>query len=58
MDTKNKCCHFCENCIYIGEGDYMCDENHDFVIEDWEPTDDYFSCNGKHFISIEKGGER
>lgn len=51
------CCHNCEHCIYIGEGDYICDENNEIVIEDWMPTDDYFWCNGKSFISIEKGGE-
>lgn len=51
------CCYNCEHCIYIGEGDYICDENNEIVIEDWMPTDDYVWCNGKSFISIEKGGE-
>jgi len=48
-----RCCHLCDHCIYIGDGDYICDESNDIVIADWEPTDDYFSCLGKSFESIE-----
>lgn len=36
----------CEHCIYIGEGDFVCDKNDDYVtiIEDFIPTDDYLRC--------------
>ena len=51
-----KCCHMCEYCLYIGEGDYMCDTNTDIVIEEWQPTEDYYSCGGKKFVAL-KGGE-
>jgi len=44
---KNKICdpEQCEHCVYLGEGDFACDDN-DFaiVIENWEPTDDYMIC--------------
>lgn len=28
-------CTDCDNCLYIGEGDSMCDVYHIIVIEDW-----------------------
>lgn len=33
----------CPNCIYICEGDFICDKKPVpvMVISDWEPTDDY-----------------
>ena len=36
----------CEHCLYIGEGDFVCDLNDDYkiVIEDFEPTEDYLIC--------------
>lgn len=42
------CCMNCENCIYIGEGDSICDAMDEpvLVFADWEPTDDYFCCCG------------
>jgi hypothetical protein len=46
----------CENCLYIGEGDYMCDTNNEIVIEEWQPTEDYYYCGGKEFVAL-KGGE-
>lgn len=55
----NKChpdcdrnCYNCNNCEYIGEGGYMCSMNNDIIIEDWQPTEDFNSCNGKDFESI------
>ena len=29
----------CDHCIYIGEGDSMCDVTHEIVLADWMPTD-------------------
>lgn len=46
-------CYFCDNCTYIGDGGYMCDVDNSIVIDDWEPTEDFFSCFGKEFVSIE-----
>lgn len=39
----------CDNCIYIGEGDFICDsDNFDddpvIVVEDWTPTDEFERC--------------
>lgn len=42
-------CQDCDNCMYLEEGDSMCDVNDKIILEDWIPTDDYFWCNGKEF---------
>jgi len=41
-----KICATCDNCIYIGEGDYICDDTKDIVMEDHTPNDNYFHCGG------------
>lgn len=42
-----KICLTCANCIYIGEGDYICDaqEEPTFVMEEHMPNDNYCCCN-------------
>ena len=35
-------CEHCENCIYLGDGDFLCDELERLVIEDWNPVE--FPC--------------
>ena len=46
------CCLNCDNCIYIGEGDSICDvDDPILVLSDWEPTDSYFCCNGCDWVS-------
>ena len=42
---KPKCCDTCDNCVYIGEGDYFCDENMVIVKEDHVPNENYNYCN-------------
>lgn len=27
----------CEHCLYIGDGDFMCDIDNDIVISEWMP---------------------
>lgn len=49
---NNRNCYNCNNCTYIGEGGYLCCMNNDIVIEDWQPTEDFNSCNGKEFEQI------
>lgn len=39
---KRICDDTCPNCIYIGEGDFICDELMEIVIDDWIPV--YFEC--------------
>lgn len=54
--TSSMCCLTCENCIPIGEGDHVCFEALDdpvLVLEDYEPTDNYFACGGSEY----DGGE-
>ena len=39
-------CEVCDNCIYVGEGDFICD-NFDIPVlvkEDWIPTKYYNNC--------------
>ena len=37
-----KCDESCDNCIYIGEGDFICDEAQEIVIDEWVPV--YREC--------------
>lgn len=37
----------CDNCIYIGDGDFICDRGPGepvLVVEDWEPNENYLMC--------------
>ena len=34
----------CDSCIYIGEGDFICDETMEVVVSDWKPTDKFLKC--------------
>lgn len=47
----------CENCSEftpIGEGDHICGfDPTRMPVSDYAPTEDYFWCNGKHFMSQE-----
>jgi hypothetical protein len=45
-------CEYCEHCIYVGEGGYMCDMSNEIVIDDFEPTEDFYMCDGKDFLKI------
>ena len=38
----------CEHCIYIGEGDYICDADSELVLvmEEHCPNDNYWYCAG------------
>ena len=48
-------CMNCDHCIYIGEGDFICDAGEPFmVMSDWEPTDDYWNCAGCDYESDEE----
>lgn len=45
-------CINCEHCIYIGDGDSICDANEPrIILADWEPTDDYWYCAGTDYES-------
>lgn len=38
-------CHNCSCCVYIGEGDYICDRGVPFIVmEDHCPSDFYCAC--------------
>jgi len=43
------CGEYCENCVYVGGGDYCCVLTHKLVIEDFCPTDLYGVCD---FVSV------
>lgn len=42
--------NLCDHCMYLGEGDFVCDlhglgpEETVFVMEDWEPTEHFLQC--------------
>lgn len=42
--------NLCDHCMYLGEGDFVCDlhslgpEETVFVMEDWEPTERFLQC--------------
>jgi hypothetical protein len=50
--TSERNCYNCTKCVYLSEGGYMCECNNEVVIEDFEPTDDFYSCGGKEFEQI------
>lgn len=44
--NKRRFCdpEMCDNCMYIGEGDFVCEKYLVLVVDEWEPTDDYMKC--------------
>lgn len=38
---------FCESCLYIGEGDFLCERYTEIVIADWMPTENFLLCEEK-----------
>lgn len=34
----------CDECVYIGEGDFLCEKYNEIVLSDWEPTEDFTMC--------------
>ena len=51
-NNTKKNCYSCENCIYIGEGDYVCLECGSKPVSpiiDHTPTDEFFKCGGKEY---------
>lgn len=48
--TSAATCENCGECMYIGEGAYVCDFDYSkIVIDDFTPTADYLWCSGKYF---------
>lgn len=41
---NDNCCHTCPNCVYLGDGDHICDLNNQVVMINWEPTENYGCC--------------
>lgn len=45
-----KVCATCEHCVYICEGDYLCEETNHIVYTDYgSPTKYNFKCKGKRW---------
>lgn len=44
-------CRTCEYCEYVGEGGCLCTVNNEIVVEDWEETEEYYSCEGMDYSS-------
>lgn len=34
----------CDECMYIGEGDFLCEKHQEVVVSDWTPTENYLMC--------------
>lgn len=32
----NKTCELCEHCLYIGDGDFWCNERNEIIASEWE----------------------
>ncbi len=48
--TPKKFCDpsVCDCCLYVGEGDFLCDEHMEIVVSDWVPTDNYLMCQAQN----------
>ena len=46
----------CDQCIYIGEGDCICDVTHEIVLSDWVPTDNFMEPGCLHHKDHKKKG--
>lgn len=55
-DRKQRFCDpgMCDNCTYLGEGDFLCDKHQVIVVEDWTPTEDYMKCKSVHGKKVQK----
>ena len=46
MSKKIRSCYNCSHCVYIGEGDYICDKGLPFIcMEEHSPSIYYGACN-------------
>ena len=41
----------CDNCIYIGEGDSICEITHEIVLDEWVPTAAYMGNHCPHSVT-------
>lgn len=54
-DRKHRFCDpgACHCCVYLGDGDFLCDEHLEIVVSDWEPTEEYMICKKRR---VKNGG--
>ena len=50
-----KICINCSHCIYIGEGDYICDADNEpiIIMEEHTPNENYWCCAGSEWENDE-----
>ena len=51
---KHRICapEVCDDCVYICEGDFLCEKQQEIVVADWQPTEYFMQCGGtKHGVS-------
>lgn len=54
---KNISCIDCDHCVYMCEGDFICDANEPVLIqEDFCPNENYFYCGGEDYESWDDTG--
>ena len=46
VQAKPRVCDpsYCEECLYLGDGAFICDEHLKIVVADWQPTENYLIC--------------
>ncbi len=49
-----KRCEQCVNCIYLEDGDMICDVNDKLIYENFQPSKEYMWCNTEKFEEKEK----
>ena len=59
---KEGCLRFCDpgacrDCLYIGEGDFLCEQDNVIVVSDWEPTKEYLHCKANRPAYLRKDGK-
>lgn len=42
---RNYDCEHCDNAMYIGDGEFVCEKTEKIVMENFVPTEDYQRCN-------------
>lgn len=48
----------CPHCIYIGEGDSLCDVLQEIILEDWTPTEHFMGAGCPYRRQMEKRRRR
>lgn len=51
-------CLECEDCLYIGDGDSICQDTSRLVLDDWAPTEHFGQCQMPHDVKTKTPDKR